>query len=143
MQNVDNCPRCGKIFVKALRPVCNDCAKEYEKMFEKVYSYIRKRDNRMASLEDVVEATEVKEEVIFQFIREGRLKLNQFPNLTYPCESCGKMTRSGRMCSSCRGNIDRDLKGAEAEKAIKERLRAQESAKFSTYKTLNDRLDNK
>lgn len=141
MNNVDNCPKCGKIFIKALRSICNDCAKDYEKMFEKVYSFIRKRENRMASLEDVVEGTGVQEEYIFQYVREGRLKLSQFPNLAYPCESCGKMTRSGRICSTCKGSIDRDLKGLEAEKSVKERQKAQENAKYSAYTTLNDRLD--
>lgn len=141
MSNVENCPKCGKVFVKAFRSVCVDCVKEYEKMFEKVYGFIRKRENRQASLEDVVQGTEVEEEMIFQFIREGRLKLNHFPNLAIPCDSCGKMTRSGRLCSSCQGSIKSDLKGIEAEKSVKERIRAQENAKHSTYKTLNDRLD--
>lgn len=140
MSNLANCPRCGKIFVKALRPVCEQCAKEYEKMFEKVYQYIRKRENRMASLQEVVEATEVSEEYIFQFIREGRLKLNQFPNLAVPCESCGKMTRSGRLCSSCKDGINRDLNIIQTEKEIAERKRNEEREKYQTYKTLNDRL---
>lgn len=141
MANIENCPRCGQIFVKALRPVCERCAKEYEDMFDKVYAFIRKRENRRASLQEVVEATEVPEEYIFQFVREGRLKLSQFPNLSYPCESCGRMTRAGRLCEVCRGKIDRDLKQIEKEKEIAQRLKEEET-KFQTYKTMDDRLKN-
>lgn len=140
MTNLANCPRCGSIFVKALRPVCEKCAREYETMFDKVYQFIRKRENRRASLQEVVEATEVPEEYIFQFIREGRLRLSRFPNLAIPCESCGKMTRSGRLCSSCQGNINRDLSIINTEQEIAKRKKEEEKEKYQTYKTMNDRL---
>lgn len=139
MKNITNCPKCGRIFVKALRPVCEQCAKEYEEMFDKVYKYIRKKENRQASLQDVIEATGVPEEYIFQFIREGRLRLSQFPNLAVPCESCGRLTRDGRLCAVCRGDIQRDLKMIEQEKEIAKRIKEEEK-RVQTYKTMDERL---
>ncbi|MBU8905984.1 TIGR03826 family flagellar region protein [Desertibacillus haloalkaliphilus] len=144
MQNLENCPKCGKLFVKGIRTVCNDCHKEVEKMFETVYQFIRRRENRAATMEEVVEATGVSEQQISRFIREGRLQLAQFPNITYPCDSCGKRIREGRICSSCQSNLGKDLKQTtEVEKVSERNRREQEerARKASTYHSLGDRFD--
>ncbi len=61
MKDVANCPRCGKIFVKALRPMCQPCFKEQEANFDKVSKFMKNRQNRMATLQEVHEQTEVSD----------------------------------------------------------------------------------
>ncbi|SFL84530.1 TIGR03826 family flagellar region protein [Salibacterium qingdaonense] len=138
MQSLENCPRCGDLFVKSLRSVCNKCHKEVEDMFQKVYTFIRKRDNRQAKMEEVVESTGVPEEDITRFIKEGRIHLNQFPNLTYSCESCGSPIREGRICSSCKSGIE---SGLQAEEREKERLEKEEEERkrHQTYHSMGNR----
>ncbi|PSL48568.1 flagellar operon protein (TIGR03826 family) [Salsuginibacillus halophilus] len=142
MKDLANCPRCGNLFVKAFTNVCNDCKRELDKHFETVYKFIKKRDNRMATMKQVVEATGVSEEDITRFVKEGRLKTSQFPNLDYGCEQCGTRISEGRLCDSCRGQIDSGLKAEAAEKEVAERQEKEEHEKANrAYGTLNRYID--
>ncbi|UJW59114.1 hypothetical protein HXZ66_17710 [Bacillus sp. A116_S68] len=140
MPELKNCPNCDKLFVKALRPVCDACAREVEDKFETVYTFIRKRENRRASIEEVHEATEVEIDLIMQFVREGRLHLSQFPNLTYPCEKCGAKIREARLCANCRDEINEGLQVGEKQKAFEDRKRDRERARYQTYSALGDKV---
>ena len=69
MGELANCPRCGKIFAKTkFRDVCQNCFQEEEKLFEKVYEFIRRKENRTATIEQVIEATGVDEDIIYKYI---------------------------------------------------------------------------
>ena len=90
MPDLVNCANCGNIMVaNQFRDICEDCYKEEEKQFEIVYKYMRKRENRAATMEQIVEATDVSEELLLKFIKSGRIQVKQFPNLGYPCDKCG------------------------------------------------------
>lgn len=141
MAEIQNCPRCNKIFVKNLREVCQDCFKIVEEDFQAVYQFVRKRENRQASMIEVEEETGVKKSLIVKFIKQGRLHLYSFPNLTYPCESCAKEIREGRICDDCKGNIAKGLNRVESEKKFKERKREEEKSKFTTYHSINTKID--
>jgi len=117
MAQLDNCPKCGRLFVKnQFRDICEVCYKEEEKLFEKVYNFLRKRENRTATLAQVVAATEVDEALIIKWIKKGRIQLLQFPNLGYPCDKCGKLIREGRLCSECNQGLQQQLQKLEEEK---------------------------
>ena len=117
MGELVNCPRCGRLFVKhSIRDVCEQCYKEEEALFEKVYAFLRKRENRTATMAQVVEATGVSESLITKWIKMGRIHLVHFPNLGYPCEMCGTMIREGKLCPKCRTNLQTELKWYEEEK---------------------------
>ncbi|SFQ24644.1 TIGR03826 family flagellar region protein [Salibacterium halotolerans] len=140
MQSLENCPRCGELFVKSLRPVCNKCHKEVEDMFQKVYTFIRKRENRQAKMNEVVEGTGVPEEDITRFIKEGRLHLSRFPNLAYACESCGSPIREGRLCASCKKSIDSGLQAQEQERE-REKKAEEERKRHQTYYSMDNRMN--
>jgi flagellar operon protein (TIGR03826 family) len=116
MAELMNCPKCGRLFVKSqFRDVCEQCYREEEALFEKVYQFLRKRENRTATMAQVVKETGVSERLITKWIKAGRLKLVQFPNLGYPCEKCGKMIREGRICKECNIDLQKQLKQLEQE----------------------------
>ena len=144
MKDVANCPKCGKIFVKALRPVCQLCFKEQEDNFDKVSTFMRKKQNRMASIREVHEKTGVELTVIHQFVREGRLQTKSFPNLGYPCESCRTIIQEGRICEECKNNITGGLDQLQKEKEFEDRKdaerRAERNKGVTTYHSLKDRL---
>ena len=122
MGELANCPKCNSLFVHTqLRTVCDKCFKEEEKDYETVYQFLRKRENRKAELDVVVEATGVSKELILKFIRQGRIMLSNFPNLGYPCEKCGKTIREERLCNDCKNDIHKQLNQIEQEKVISER----------------------
>jgi len=122
MGELANCPKCNGLFVQTqLRTVCDKCFKEEENAYETVYQFLRKRENRKAELDVVVEATGVSKELILKFIRQGRIMLSNFPNLGYPCEKCGKTIREERLCNDCKNDIHKQLNQIEQEKMISER----------------------
>lgn len=141
MGELQNCPRCDKLFVKNFRDVCQDCFKEEEELFQKVYQFVRKKENRMASIKEVEEGTGVEEELIIKFVKQGRISVHSFPNLAYPCESCGKMIREGRICYLCGGNIRKGLDRLDSEKRFAERKKREEMSKYTTYHSLNGKIN--
>jgi len=135
--NVMNCPNCGTLFVKSkFRDVCEACYKEEEKKFDEVYQFIRKRSNRTATIAQVVEATDVEEDLILKFIKTGRLRISQFPNLGYSCEQCGKLIRDGRICEACTNKLRTELKNFEKEEQREREMTEQE--KKVTYFVKNN-----
>lgn len=122
MGELANCPKCNALFIQnQFRTVCEKCYKEEETAYEEVYKFLRKRENRKAQLDEVVEATDVSKELILKFIRQGRIQLMNFPNLGYPCEKCGKTIREDRLCEDCKSNIHKQIHQMEQEKMISER----------------------
>lgn len=63
----------------------------------------------MATLVEVCEHTGVAEKKIRQFIREGRLIVTSFPNLGYPCESCGTLIQMNRLCKPCKQELEGEI----------------------------------
>ncbi|MGE8206888.1 TIGR03826 family flagellar region protein [Heyndrickxia sp. NPDC080065] len=126
MAELQNCPRCGTLYVRnSFRDVCEKCYKEEEKKYEIVYTFLKKQENRSATKDIVVEKTGVDEELIFKWIRKGRLQLTRFPNLGYPCAKCGTIIREGKLCTNCISTIQNDLEIHEKEKIRKEQIHNQ------------------
>lgn len=107
-----NCKQCGRLFNRVAKDICPDCIKKETDEFSKVSEYLRK--NRGASPVEVHEATEVELEIIYRFIREGRLVST--PNMTYPCDRCGNPTTMGRFCKKCTDELQSQF-GRAAEQA--------------------------
>jgi flagellar operon protein (TIGR03826 family) len=118
--NLENCPNCGRLFAKnPFRDICESCYREEEKAFEKVYHFLRKRENRMATMAQIADATGVKESLLMKFIKSGRLQLAQFPNLGYPCDRCGTLIREGRLCVNCSKDLNKQFEMLQKEEEMK------------------------
>ncbi|WP_445487925.1 TIGR03826 family flagellar region protein [Niallia sp. 03133] len=132
MAKLANCPKCGDLYVvNNLRDICQKCWKQEEGDYETVSQFIRKKQNRTAQMDEVVEATGVERSLIYKFIKKGRIKLAQFPNLGYPCAKCGTEIREGKLCSSCLGELQKGLKSLEAEEERKQELTRRQRTYFS------------
>lgn len=132
MAQLTNCPNCDRLFVKnAFRDLCDTCYKEEEAAYEKVYQFIRKRENRSATLTEVVNATEVEEKLIIKFIKKGRLRVAQYPNLGYPCQKCGTLIKDGKLCGSCKDELSKQITKLEQEEEFQKQLK--ERDKHETY----------
>ncbi|WP_035725790.1 TIGR03826 family flagellar region protein [Gracilibacillus boraciitolerans] len=135
MADLANCARCDKLFVKSSRSICRDCIKEEDKKFEIVYTYIRKRENRQATILEIVDETGVEEEVILQFVKDNRLRSTQFPNLSFPCERCGEPIAKGKLCASCSNEISSDLRQQQEIEKVKRDNENEEKNRARTYFT--------
>ena len=131
-----NCSRCDALFVQTVRDVCPKCYQEIEQEYDKCAKYLRKRENRGATIYQLSEATGVSVKQITRFIREGRLSIVDNPNLGYPCEKCGSMIRTGTFCESCTKEMKREIEQQlEVDKRLAEdKLRRSETIVYRSRK---------
>ncbi|MGG1634786.1 TIGR03826 family flagellar region protein [Paenibacillus sp. FSL K6-3182] len=120
--NLDNCPRCGKLFAKNFRDVCPACMREIDKEYELCANYLR--EFRGSIITEVSDATGVSIKQITKFIREGRISIMNAPNMSYPCESCGTLIRDNQLCDNCRNRIEKDKKQMFQDISRKEDLKS-------------------
>lgn len=142
MTQLANCARCNEVFVKQLRDICKKCFDAEEEAFQTVYNFMRKRENRQATMLEIVEATGVEEALITKFIREKRLLTSTFPNLSYPCERCDNQITTGKVCSECSQSILQDFTQTERSSEIKIK-RPEDEEKVNVYYTFDQDKKNK
>ena len=100
--DIRNCQVCGALFNPlGSRKICNDCYLKEEELFQTVSKFIRSQRNRKATLEKIAEETNVSKDLLFKWIKLGRLQTTFFENLEYSCEICNNTINSGNICSDC------------------------------------------
>ncbi|WP_054942268.1 TIGR03826 family flagellar region protein [Paenibacillus ihuae] len=134
--NVDNCPRCGRLYVKNIMDICQPCIKELEHQYETCVEYLRK--NRGTNIQELSDATEISIKEITRFIREGRISIANAPNMMLPCEVCGTLIRDGHMCESCRNRLRRDLSNAAKENVTPEPTQKSSGGAYRVVDKLRD-----
>jgi uncharacterized protein len=127
-QQLDNCPRCGKLFVRT-KSICPDCFKKQEEEFSKVADFLQR--NPGCNIQELSDQTNVSIAQIRQFILAERIVLSDFINLEYACESCGAMIRKGRICSECSNTITQ----LAVEFKQREKTTGQELKKTTAYRS--------
>ncbi|MFC4811621.1 flagellar protein [Paenibacillus sp. GCM10023250] len=132
--NLDNCPRCGKLFAKFIQDVCQTCVKEIDEEYARCADYLRK--NREVNIQELSEAVSVSVKQITKFIREGRISLQDAPNLAFDCEMCGKPIRAGKVCEECRMRLEAEFGRL---KPNENKAGAASSAAKSGYRMLSSR----
>lgn len=131
MAELRHCPTCGEFFnYTGIREVCAKCARGEEEMYEEVYRFLRRRENRAATIERIVEVTGVTETLLHKWVRKGRLQPALFPNLGYPCDSCGKLTAKGKLCDSCTDELKSGLRQFEAAQEFREAVAKSETGTY-------------
>lgn len=131
MAELRHCPSCGDFFnYTGVREVCGKCGMNEERVYEEVYRFLRKRENRAATIERIVEMTEATESMLHKWVRKGRLQPAMFPNLGYPCDNCGKLTSKGKLCDECTADLKQDLKTFEAATEFREAIQQKEQRTY-------------
>ncbi|MFE5324119.1 flagellar protein [Paenibacillus sp. NPDC056579] len=133
--NVDNCQRCGRVYVKNNYGLCGNCIKEIDLQYEKCLKYLR--ENRACYITELSEATGVSIKQITKFIREGRISINNNPNMAYNCEVCNTPIRVHTICDSCRSKLTKDASNLREDEQRKHTQ--QEDANRMQFK-ITDRL---
>jgi len=131
MGELRNCPKCGGFFnYTGVREICPKCGQDEEKMYEVVYRFLRRRENRAATVDRIVEATGVEKELLYKWVRKNRLQPALFPNLGYPCDNCGHLTNQGKLCDDCTKELKSNLNKFEAGQEFRRNI---EEANKATY----------
>lgn len=98
---VRNCKRCGKMFNFIMGdPICPACKEEREAKFQEVKKFVQ--DNKQASIPEIVNACNVDQKLINQWIREERLFFSDDSPVKINCEKCGCQIATGRFCDKCK-----------------------------------------
>ncbi len=102
-----NCSICGRVYAYQGRNMCNKCLEKEDDDYAIVRRYVREHPG--ASVAEVAEATEIDEDKILQFLRDGRL-ITRGMSYTTMCERCGKTISSGKYCDSCLQQLGAEFK---------------------------------
>ena len=118
---VINCKECGKLFqYDGISKLCFQCRKADDEDFRKVKDYLYEFPRETIST--VSEETEVSEDKILRYLREGKLEITgDSAGILLECESCGTGIRTGRYCDRCALELERGLKAGLEEKTITRR----------------------
>ncbi len=118
---VRQCRQCRKLFQSAHSVFCTECLEETEAAFEKIKNYLY--ENPAANVVEISQKTGVPEKVILDFLKEGRLTIDENNGLLL-CEQCGRSISTGRLCAACSRRLEHELKSAyvpPSAKKVKER----------------------
>lgn len=132
MGEVKECPTCGNLFnFTGVREVCAQCYAKEEELYDVVYKFLRKRENRAANVDRIVEVTGVPSSLLFKWVRKNRLQRALFPNLGYPCDNCGKITNNGKLCEDCQKDLRQNLREFEAAQEFRDKVAENEGSYHS------------
>ena len=135
MAELRNCPSCNGFFnYTGMRDVCHNCAQKEEDQYQEVYRFLRKRENRAANVDRIVEATGVERDLLYKWVRKGRLHPAMFPNLGYPCDNCGRLTTTGKLCEKCQNELKSELRTLEVAQEFREEMKRQNRATYLSEK---------
>jgi len=118
MENLKNCKRCGKLFLKVTRQICPDCLQQEEEEFSKVKDYLD--ENPSSSVAKVSSETGVSQNQIKKFIREGRLLSSKYSGVSTECQRCGKEISEGKYCDSCQNDLQKGFEAASQKEKKEE-----------------------
>jgi flagellar operon protein (TIGR03826 family) len=106
--DVRNCKRCGKIYSYDGFDFCLKCRREDEEDFKKVKAYLDEYPG--ANIAEVEEKTEVSSKKVIQFLKQGRLEIEDETNVILTCERCGASIKTGRFCDKCKAEMEREFR---------------------------------
>ena len=106
---LDNCRICGRLFIKDHTDYCLDCYKEIEQDYKRVDAVLKDERFRFVTIEELSELTEVSVKQIAEFMRDGRIYAEDYPNLGYPCAHCEKLIKRQVLCNECYEQFSSDI----------------------------------
>ena len=122
------CERChGKmVYVAGGQYKCENCDTVGYDDFGKVKKFLEEYGRAPASV--IAQATGVKEPVIRNLLKEGRIQIAPDSKMFLKCEKCGADIRFGRYCESCIQKAAGRLKNNyDSDDVMQERLDKLES----------------
>ncbi|MGE7913572.1 hypothetical protein [Lysinibacillus xylanilyticus] len=102
-----------------------------EDIFSELHHFLLRKNNRYLTNDEVVEITGVSFELLYKWVKSGKLKKSIFPNLGAPCERCGQITQA-KICVSCSSTIVNTLKQEEKDRAWYNQIQPN-NVRASTY----------
>lgn len=99
--SLDNCPICGKLFMKSPGHIsCLNCREQEEECIARFRAFFDEHGGS-ASLQEVIEGTGINEKLIRKFMEGDRLKASAPAPTVTRCQECNRITDGARICPDC------------------------------------------
>lgn len=88
--NLINCRKCGSLFVKTSRDICDECYKDEVEMADKVKNFIQvseKIGKEKVTVEEILKATKLSQKVFEELFEKGRM-FSVMSKITVKCRFC-------------------------------------------------------
>lgn len=127
-----NCKKCGSLFIKGSRDICDNCFKAELEVVEKIKTFINKKEGQKTTIEEIVAELDINKNELEELIEKGRL-FSVMPKLIIKCRFCGIEIegdqKSSFVCTKClnkfspKGDLARinALKEEQYQKEISEK----------------------
>lgn len=104
MKRFANCTKCGVLFPKKLRNICDSCLEKEKKIIEKIVSFVKNCPEPAVSITVISENTGIELKEIQNLYNKGRLT-DIADRITTRCKICGTETKEsekkGHFCPKC------------------------------------------
>lgn len=127
-----NCAECNRVFSHPTRELCQECHDETLKSYDAVRNYLK--ENPGATVAQVAQDTEVAVELIYDYIRQGRLDIVPKDASLY-CAICGAAISVGRVCARCRS----DLRSTMTKESVKPQVKPTGTGRLHIADHIKDR----
>ena len=107
-----NCLRCKKLFSKFSVPICEECVKKDEELFQTVKEFLTVHPK--STILKISQETGATHKKITDWLREGRLELAERGEIT--CRHCGIGITTGTFCPTCLVEVSRQIDQAFSDK---------------------------
>lgn len=104
-----------------------------EELFSELNHYLLRKNNRIMNNAQVEQATGISKELIYKWVKMGKLNANTFPNIGCPCDRCGQLTTKTKICISCTRGIVRTLEQEEKDREWHRKINTKDVPRKSTY----------
>lgn len=99
-----NCKKCGSLFIRGSRDICDNCFKAELELVDKIKSFVNKNPNPKTTLEEIVNEIGINKNELEDLIEKGRL-FSIMPKLLIKCRFCGieieDEQKSSFICTKC------------------------------------------
>ena len=99
-----NCKKCGSLFIRGSRDICDSCFKAELELVDKIKSFVNKNPNPKTTLEEIVNEIGINKIELEDLIEKGRL-FSIMPKLLIKCRFCGieieDEQKSSFICTKC------------------------------------------
>lgn len=121
MNNVINCEKCNRIFLKFNSVLCEDCFCHEKKMISELKRFLRKQP--VSTIDDVLKNFELTQKRFFELVKTKAIILSDDSTLGYPCNACGDLIKTGKVCSLCSKRIQKDIEQMNKEDLLNEQMK--------------------
>ncbi len=83
-----NCKKCGSLFIRGSRDICDNCFKAELELVEKIKAFVIKNPNPKTTLEEITNEIGINKNELEELIEKGRL-FSIMPKLLIKCRFCG------------------------------------------------------